>query len=206
MKVNPPDPWVLVGKIGKPVGLSGSVRVWSEANLEAIFEKQAPLGLWDSEGEPSARVRIEAVARDGKSWVVRIEGINNRESVTELVNFMLVVRREDLPDPGPGSAYWSDLVGAEVVTKEGEVLGKILDLEDTPSNTVLEIEAPNGGVFLIPLTEEVDADFEKDPSGLGVGCVSLHLPEGMREATTLERDSKPRLRKKRLRTRRGKRT
>jgi 16S rRNA processing protein RimM len=202
---NPPDPWVLIGRIGKPVGLHGAIRVWSEAELESIFEKQAPLFLWDEEGEPETPLPLEGVSRDGKSWVVQVGGVESRETAAELIHLLVVANREDLPAPEQGSVYWSDLIDAEVATKAGEVVGKIREPIDTPSHTLLEIETADGEVFLVPLTEEVDADLEMGKTPDGRNRVSIHLPEGMREATTVEKETDAKPPKKRLRLRRGKR-
>lgn len=208
MNGNPPDPWVLVGTFGKPVGLAGSVRVWSESELDTFFENQTPFFIWDGVGEPGEPVRIAELNRDGRSWVIRVKGRESRETVEKITNLFLVARREDLPEPSAETAYWSDLVGAEVVTRDGETVGRVRDLFEAPASTVLEIETPDRKAFLVPLTSEVDAEFQRGDSPGSANRITLHLPEGMREATTLEGTvaERPKSSKKRLRPGRGRGT
>ena len=204
MKQDPPAPWVLVGKIGKPIGMDGSVRVCPEAELGEIFEKRVPLALWAPSQAPETPLESERFRQDGKGWVVKWRGWEERETVANLTNRWIVARRDDLPDPQEGHAYWCDLVGALVETKEGVCLGTVRDVFETPAQTVVEVASPSGGEFLVPLTEEVDADLRSPQKAGEPNRLVVSLPPGMQEATGTQEDGpKKEGRKRRPRARRA---
>ncbi len=183
MTALPPDPWVVVARIGKPFGLDGSVRVWPEADLAVVFHEEVPLAAFMAREVKILPLHLSAAREDAHGWVVKWEGYDTRESTISLRNALVVVRREDLPEPPEGEVYWADLMGARVRTREGRNLGVVVDLLESAANSVVEVENENGGRFLLPLTVEVDAALEYS-SGEGEKAVLLvNLLEGLEEAT-----------------------
>ena len=201
MTGNPPEPWVLIGKVGKPIGLNGSVRVWPEGDIGEIFEKQVPLAFWVPPGPPGPTPALVEVRADSKGWVVKWRGFESRELSATLTDRRLVARREDLPAAAEGCAYWADLVGARVETRQGRELGILTDLLEAPGHTVIRVESPDRGEFLIPLTEEVDGEFEPSTGPDHPGRLLVNLPEGMEEATGTTGSGEPG--KRRRKRRRG---
>ncbi len=203
MRTNPPDPWVIVGRIGKAHGLDGSVRVWPEADLGEIFENLVPLKLWFPPKDPSQELILISARETSDAWVVLWEGIEDREATQSIRNGWIVSRREDLPETGEGVAYWDDLLGARVESMEGAPLGIVIEIHETPSNAVLEVEREDGGRFLIPLSEQVDADLVLATIKGEPNSVRVHLPEGMMEATMIDPSERPRKRDRRGKSRKG---
>ena len=64
------------------------------------------------------------------------------------------VRRSDFPALGDDEFYWVDLIGLEVVSETGVVLGKVVDLIDNGAHAVLRIEFPSQGKDGRPATGE----------------------------------------------------
>lgn len=183
MNWNPPDPWVILGRIGKPVGLDGAVRVWPEADLGEIFENQVPLASWSYWNGKIQELRMEAAREDAHGWVVKWEGYDVRESTAALRNAWVVAKREELPEPGEGMVYSSDLLGSTVRTRDGRELGVVGELIDCFANAVIGVKTAEGKEFLVPLTPEVDAKFEKSGDPETPSLVWVNLPQGMEEAT-----------------------
>lgn len=180
---NPPDPWVIVGRIGKPVGLTGAVRIWTESDLGTLLETEVPLFAWfegASHFEPL--VVVEAI-EDPNGWIIEWKGYDYRESTVPLRNAWILVDRANLPEPEEGTAYESDLLGARVETRDGRVLGKIVEFIDCLAHCVIEVRRENGKDFLIPLSEEVDAKFVRAESEGEPSRLLVTLPEGLEEAT-----------------------
>ncbi|MCB9783070.1 MAG: 16S rRNA processing protein RimM [Candidatus Omnitrophica bacterium] len=197
MRINPPDPWVLIGKIGKAHGLDGSVRVWPEADLGEIFDNQVPLKLWFPSKEPGMDLAPLSVQETSEAWLVRWEGVTDREAARSLCNAWIVALREDLPEPEEDRAYWDDLIGARVETKEGENIGVVIEIHEGPAQDALEIERENGGRFLLPLSEEVDADLERSRVEGEPNRLKVNMPDGIIQATSLEPLDRPRKRVRR---------
>ena len=183
MTAFPPDPWVVVARIGKPFGLDGAVHVWPDADMVAVFDEEVPLAVFLARGVKAIPVRMVSAREDAQGWVVKWEGYDSRDAAIALRNALVVARREDLPAPGENEVYWADLLGAQVRSREGRLLGVVVDIIESVANSVVEVQNEKGGRFLLPLTEEVDAVFE-GASGEGQPAVLLvNLLEGLEEAT-----------------------
>ena len=55
-----------------------------------------------------------------------------------------------LPLADEGEVYWADLVGLSVVNRQGDVLGKVVAVQDYGAHPVLQVKADDGGTRLIP--------------------------------------------------------
>jgi 16S rRNA processing protein RimM len=85
-------------------------------------------------------VEIEAGRRHGTGIVARLAGVDERDGALALRGRRIWIRREQLPAPAPGEYYWADLIGLQVETVEGEVLGIVSAMMETGANDVLVVE------------------------------------------------------------------
>lgn len=163
--------------------MDGSIRVWPEAEIAEILDERVPIALWRPPRPPQEGLEVRQARETGKGWVVRFEGCSNREEAANLANCWMVARREDLPEPKDGCVYSFDLIGARLETKGGRLVGTVTDLFETAAHHVVQVETDKGKEFLVPLTEEVDADlrFAEEPDQ--TNRLLVHLPDGMEEAT-----------------------
>jgi 16S rRNA processing protein RimM len=94
----------------------------------------------------------------GAAVVAKLAGIENREQALALKGAEVALRREALPEPGEGHYYHADLVGLEVVTEQGERLGRIARLFTNGAQDVMEVAGER--TTLIPwvaaIVKEVD--------------------------------------------------
>ena len=129
---------VIVGKVGGLYGVRGWVRLWSFTDPPENLLGYREVELGQEGGWAPARL---AEARPhGESLVGRFEGIADRDAAAALVGAELAVRREALPPAGEGEYYWSDLVGLEVVNRQGVSLGRIREMMATGANDVMVVE------------------------------------------------------------------
>jgi 16S rRNA processing protein RimM len=56
----------------------------------------------------------------------------------------IFISRASFPTAGDGEYYWVDLIGLDVVNRQGEALGTVIDLIDTGAHSVLRIQRPAG--------------------------------------------------------------
>ncbi|MBI2733579.1 MAG: ribosome maturation factor RimM [Aquabacterium sp.] len=84
-------------------------------------------------------------ARDqGDVVVATAEGLEDRNAAEALKGARVYVSRSAFPTPDEDEFYWVDLIGLDVVNKEGQALGKVVDLLDTGPNSVLRLEGEAG--------------------------------------------------------------
>ena len=66
--------------------------------------------------------------------------IEDRDIAAMLLGAEIQVDRASLPKAPPGSYYWDDLVGLEVVSTAGEALGRVVSVMENGAQDVLVLE------------------------------------------------------------------
>lgn len=89
-----------------------------------------------------------------KAFLVKFEGIDNRNSSEELVGAKVFIKRSDLPELEKNEYYWVDLIGCDVFSVDGEWIGKVDSLIDTGSVDVIVVKKDKKE-FLYPFSENV---------------------------------------------------
>ena len=133
------DKPVVIGRLGAVYGIKGWLKVHSFTDdAESIFEYAPWLieqnGVW-------RELRISGWRRHNNGLVCKLEGIDQREEAQALAGVDIAVGSQNFPELSEGEFYWSDLIGCQVVTTEGDDLGKVIDMMETGSNDVLVIKA-----------------------------------------------------------------
>jgi 16S rRNA processing protein RimM len=125
-----------LGQIAGAHGVKGWVRVISYTEpREAILEYQ-PWFL----GKNQRTVELLDGARQGKSVIARIAGVDDRDQAEALKGQEIGIERSQLPDAGNKQYYWADLIGLEVLLENGESLGTIAQMMATGANDVMVVE------------------------------------------------------------------
>jgi len=128
-----PDRRVTVGRVTRPQGLKGEVRV----------------SLFDGSVEVFRRLsRVTAVREDGPPRA--------------LVGCELEVPVEEIPSLAPGELYTYQLEGLEVIADTGERLGVLDEVLGLPAHDVYVVREGDREI-LLPATDEVirEIDLEK---------------------------------------------
>lgn len=150
------------------------MRVFSYTDpREAVLQYKGLLlgrnGKWQS-------VNVVEGQRHGKSVIMRLEGVDDRDEATALIDAELGVDRSELPKPEDGHYYWSDLTGLSVVHRDGTELGRIKEMLETGAHDVMVVSSEQDGEQerLIPFVDgevvikvdlenkRVDVDWEWD--------------------------------------------
>jgi 16S rRNA processing protein RimM len=156
--VHPQDdavPWpqdaVEVARIGEAWGVKGWFRVIPfAADPQAIFSSRrwylkppepAAVGARASGGIP-ALLRISAAKSHSDGAVAQAHGVESRAEAERLRGARVFVPRSSFPTESPDEYYWVDLIGLDVVNREGENLGLVLGLIDTGPQSVLRVGPP----------------------------------------------------------------
>jgi 16S rRNA processing protein RimM len=144
-----PDDAVELGRILDAWGVKGWVRIQPHsADTLALFESSVwfllppearfARGFSAFSGEVSVRVAEIKAHSDG--IVARVEGIDDRNGAEALRGVRIMLSRRAFPVAGDGEYYWVDLIGLDVVNREGVHLGVVRDLMPTGPNSVLVME------------------------------------------------------------------
>jgi len=148
---------VIIGTIGSAHGVRGWLKISSfTENIESIFDYQ-PWFIWKSRRK--TLIRLESWKRHYRKLVVKIVGINDRDSACMLTNNEIMVNRHYFPKLEKGYYYWKDLLGCQVVNTNGHNLGKIISMLKTRSNDIMIIKPNADNTFemskrLIPFLDK----------------------------------------------------
>ena len=107
----------------------------------------AALPAWWLDGEER---RVEHTKMHSAWLLAKLAGIETREQALALKGKAIAVPRAALPEPADGIYYWADLVGLEVVNREGVALGCVTDVTGYGAHPVLQVSAAGAAVRLIP--------------------------------------------------------
>lgn len=111
------------------------------------------------------RVRRSAVVKDGV--LLGVEGCEDRSAAQALRGVELMVPRRMLEMPQDGEYYHVDLLGMAAVDRQGNFVGKVIEVFDYPSVDCLGVEFVDG-VREVPMLEPylIGVDLEG-------GCVRI---------------------------------
>lgn len=134
-----------VGRIADAWGVKGWFKVLPHsASPEALFSSRrwylqpSERGARHFEGTQLLRIRE---ARDHSDVVVACaHDVADRNAAEGLRGARVFVPRSSFPTPGTDEYYWVDLIGLQVVNREGVELGTVRDLMATGPHSVLVLE------------------------------------------------------------------
>jgi len=162
-----------VGRILGAHGIRGDVLVRRFGEAAEVLDRGRALRLERAGHEMTL---VVASSRPHKGvWLVTFEGVPDRNAAQALAGSVLTVDESELPPLEEGVYYHFELVGLEVVTDSGIVLGKVTGILETGANDILEVRGPKGEV-LLPMIEPVLKEVDRD-----AGRIVVHLLPGLIE-------------------------
>lgn len=142
-----------VGRIADAWGVKGWFKVLPHsADPQALFSstrwylQPSEKGAKTFSGTVLLRVRETKDHSD--AIVARADGVEDRDAAEALKGARIFVPRSSFPSAGDDEFYWVDLMGLEVVNREGVLLGTVKDLMSTGPQTVLVVGYEEGGKAL----------------------------------------------------------
>ncbi|MBK6728835.1 MAG: ribosome maturation factor RimM [Xanthomonadales bacterium] len=128
---------ITVGRIVGVHGVKGWVKLLSHTDPIDNLLRYRPWRV-ALDGVESVLVPVEG-RMQGRSLVVRLEGVADRDQALRWVGAEIRIDRSQLPPPRKGEVYWVDLEGLRVKTMEGVLLGTVSHLFATAANDVLVV-------------------------------------------------------------------
>ena len=163
---------VVIGKIQATQGIRGQLRVIPFAGDASSISKLESVTLKSPTGVMEEFPVVSAKAH-GKRVILTLKPFDNINQVLHLVGREIYADRGTLPELPSDEYYWSDLLGLQGVTEEGEALGELVDIIETGSNDVYVVKL-NGREVLIPALEDVVLAVD-----LAAKSMTVSLPEGL---------------------------
>ncbi len=159
-----------IGKIIGVHGIKGEIKVMPYGDLDGLAWNAVYIA-----GKEGA-YGIKRIRPHKGLYIVELEGISTRDEAGNLTGREVSVPKEDVPPPKDDEYYYFDLIGMEVWTDDGRLLGRIVNIIETGSNDVLEIKGPLGDV-LVPATRESVKEVSLEKKKVIVHLLQGLLPE-----------------------------
>ncbi len=156
-----------VARIGDAWGVKGWFKVVPfAADPQAIFSSRRwflkpPLAT--GIGAPAPRsapwpelLRVTGVKEHAGGVVAQAQGVESRVDAQALRGSRVFVARSSFPSEAADEFYWVDLIGLQVINRQGEALGTVVGLIETGPQSVLRVVpqsptgAPDAAERLIP--------------------------------------------------------
>lgn len=154
-----PDDAVEVGRIIDAWGIKGGIKVLPfSSDPQALYSSRR----WflkppeDTPGRPAPKLvaagkaaplppllKITSCREQGDAVVAMAQDVSDRNAAEALKGARVFVSRQSFPTADPDEYYWIDLIGLDVVNREGVRLGQVTDLLDTGAHSVLRIQRPD---------------------------------------------------------------
>jgi 16S rRNA processing protein RimM len=140
-----PTDKVLVGRILKPYGLLGEVKVKPETFDFERHGRLKKVHCRDRQGEFET-LNVASSRADGHFWYLKFENLRTPESAAHLSGRELLVDPEERLALPENMVYFSDMPGLAVVDEKGERVGHIAEIQEAGSQEYLVVRTANGDV------------------------------------------------------------
>lgn len=149
------DSLITVGKIIGTHGIKGQLKVYSYSGNIDSLKTASKILLKSPKGEMTEYNIKNAAPHSGKI-IITLSGMDNINQVEGLIGSEICLMRSQLPETDADEYYWCDLIGLEVLTVNGALLGKIINIFETGSSDIYVVS--NGQKeYLIPAIADVIA-------------------------------------------------
>lgn len=161
-----------IGQIVNTFGIKGEVKVVPFTDDISRFDDLKKVYVKIRKEEKL--YKVENTRYHKNMVLLKLEGIENPEQAETLKNAILEIDREDAIPLEEGTYFIVDLLGLEVYTDEGKLLGKVEDIYNTGANDIYVVKDELGKQILLPGIDEVIKEIDFDNAK-----IIVHLIPGL---------------------------
>lgn len=161
-----------VGVITQTHGIRGEVKVFPTTDDASRFKKLKKV-IMDT-GKERLIMEIEGVKFFKQYAIIKFKGYDSVNDIEKYKNAKLYVTREHAVRLKKDEYFIADLIDMEVVTQEGEYLGRIKDVMVTGANDVYVVEREDKTELLLPAIKECVRDIDMELSK-----ITVHIMDGL---------------------------
>lgn len=115
-------------------GVKGLVKARNFADSTEALVNYGPVVV----STTGASVRVVSSQPHKAGLLLRLQGVDSRESAEPLVGAQLTVLRDMLPDVSDDEFYFADLIGLSV-RHEGKIVGEVVDVANFGAGDLIDI-------------------------------------------------------------------
>lgn len=142
-----------MGKVVRPHGKEGVLRIKSYAQSEASFLDAGKVILRSGSGETRGYT-VSSVRPHKNIVLLKLEGLNTLEEAEKYRGAAILIEKDTLLRAGEDEYFWQELMGLQVYLSGGEYVGTIKHILPTGSNDIYVVQEGKREV-LIPAIHDV---------------------------------------------------
>jgi len=143
--------FLLVGKLRRTHGIKGDMLMDLTTDFPERIRPHKVLYVGD-DYEPLV---VRSIRKANIQVIIGFEGFPTCEDAARLRNQPVYVKVSELPKLPEGEFYHHELIGLNVVTEEGLVLGKLVEILETGANEVYVVHGESNEDLLLPAIKSV---------------------------------------------------
>ena len=125
-------------------------------------------------GEILLKLDVDEVnSIDFKSIFIEFENIDSEKRANEILKKKAFLPLKDLPNLEGNKFYYHEIIGFKVFDKKTGEIGKVVEINDQTSQTIIIISNGNKKI-MVPLVDEFLIDLNKKSK-----IITFNLPEGL---------------------------
>ncbi|WP_312355397.1 ribosome maturation factor RimM [Aminipila sp.] len=143
---------IKIGQIVNAVALKGEVKVYNYSDYKERFEELDYIYAEEN------KIKIENVRYMKEMIILKLEGINDRNSAEALKGKDVYIGEDQLRALPEDTYYIRDLIGLEIKDQDNQKIGVLKDVIQNSAQDLYEIELENKKITLLPAVEEFILD------------------------------------------------
>lgn len=143
-----------VGKLRRTHGVKGDLLMDPTTDFPERIRPHKILYI----GQMHEPLRVRSVRKAHTQIIIGFEGFSNCEEAGRLRNQPVFVKASELPKLPEGEYYHHQLIGLQVISEDGLILGKLAEILETGANEVYVVRRDDQQDLLLPAIEGVILD------------------------------------------------
>jgi 16S rRNA processing protein RimM len=164
--------YLVIGRIVKPHGLRGEVILTPLYNVEPVIPDIKNVVCYVNGKERRLQI-VRARPHKGR-FIVKFSGIDKIEDCQFLIDMDVYASAEFFEDDIKKKILLWQLKDLNIYSREGNKIGILSSVFETPAHPVIVVETVNGNEFLLPAVDNFIVDFDINKRALIIAP-----PEGL---------------------------
>ncbi|MGI6343681.1 MAG: ribosome maturation factor RimM [Bacillota bacterium] len=169
--------FVTIGTVLGSSGLQGELRVNPESDHPDRLPSLPGMTVFLFKDGQRRPYRVVQATERQSIWRLHLQGIESREQANALVGGELQIPKDQVLPLPEGEYYVFELIGLQVETEDGGLLGEVKDVLQPGANDVYVVAAPDGRELLIPAIRDVVLSIDRQENRMLVRLLPGLLDE-----------------------------